>query len=178
MATKQQTIDIIANLFCQGTKKTLDKSTGKVLKYSNTIQAIPKVSLRPDIGCFVQFTGDYSGLVVMNFSGEAAMELYRSYMTNMGMPTEELATDFTSAEVVDTIGEMTNQIMGRSLRMVESAYDLTSYMGQPKAIALNSAITLTPDSEYQESRRIAYSLETHRFYMEISLERTEFITMK
>lgn len=170
-----QTIDLVARLFCQGTKKTLDKSTGKNLKYSPTLQDIPKVSLRPDIGCFVQFNGDYNGLVIMNFTGDSAMELYRSYMLTMGMPESELANDFTSSEVVDTIGEMTNQIMGRALRMVESNYELTSYMGQPKAIALNSAITLTPDSEFQVNRRITFSLESQRFYMELSLERTEFI---
>ena len=173
-----QTIDQVARLFCQGTKKTLDKSTGKVLKYSATLQDIPKVSLKPDVGCFVQFSGDYNGLVIMNFTGEAAMELYRSYMITMGMPESDLATDFTSTEVVDTIGEMTNQIMGRALRMVESNYDLTSYMGQPKAIALNSAIILTPESEFQVNRRITFSLESQRFYMELSLERTEFITIK
>ncbi|MFU8819554.1 MAG: DUF3334 family protein [Desulfurivibrio sp.] len=176
MATK--TIDLVARLFCQATKKTVDKSTGKNLKYASTLQDIPKVSLKPDVGCFVQFSGDYSGLVIMNFSGAAAMELYRSYMLNMGMPEADLASDYTSVEVVDTIGEMTNQIMGRALRMVESNYELTSYMGQPKAIALNSAIVLTPESEYQASRRIAFSLETHRFYMELSLERTEFIPMQ
>ena len=172
------TIDIVANLFCQATKKTLDKSTGKSVKYSNTLQAIPKVSLRPELGCFVQFTGDYNGLLVMNFSADAAMELYRSYMLTMGLPESELAKDYTSAEVVDTMGEMTNQVMGRSLRMVESKFDLVSNMGQPKAIALNSAITLTPDSEFQDNRRMVFSLETFRFSMELAMERTQFIPMK
>jgi len=178
MAKEQQTIDIVAGLFCQATKKTLDKSTGKAIKYSSTIQSVPKVSLRPDIGCFVQFTGDYNGLVVMNFSAAAAMELYRSYMTSMGLPEEDLARDYTSADVVDSIGEMTNQVVGRAMRMVESKYELSTAMGQPKAIALNSAITLTPESPFQDNRRMVFSLETHRFYMELSLERTEFISLK
>ena len=126
------TIDIVAHLFCQATKKTLDKSTQKTVKYSNTLQSIPKVSLRPELGCFVQFSGDYNGLVVMNFSADAAMELYRSHMTTMGLPEEKLAKDYTSAEVVDTMGEMTNQIMGRSLRMVESKFDLVAPWGSPR----------------------------------------------
>ncbi|MDF1614553.1 DUF3334 family protein [Desulfurivibrio dismutans] len=173
-----QTVDQVARLFCQATKKTLDKSTGKNLKFASTLQDIPKVSLKPAVGCFVQFNGDYNGLVIMNFTAGAAMELYRSYMLTMGMPESELVSDYTSAEVVDTIGEMTNQIMGRALRMVESNYELSSSMGQPKAIALTSAITLTPDAEYQVNRRISFSLETYRFYMELSLERTEFIPIK
>lgn len=178
MPEQATTIDIVAGLFCQGAKKTLDKSTRKNIKYSNTIQSIPKVSLRPEIGCFVQFTGDYNGLVVMNFSADAAMELYRSYMVNMGLPESDLATEYTSSEVIDTMGEMTNQVMGRALRMVESKYDLVAAMGQPKAISLNSAITLTPDSEFQDNRRMVFSLETYRFGMELAMERTEFIPLK
>ena len=177
MSEKQATIDIIAEIFCQAVKKTLDKSTRKAIKYSKTIQVIPKVSLRPEIGCFVQFTGDYNGLVVVNFSAGAAMGLYRSYMLAMGMPESELARDSTSAEVVDTMGEMTNQFMGKAMQMVEGRFDLTSYIGQPKALSLNTAITLTPDLDFQDNRRLVFSLDTHRFYMEMALERTEFVSL-
>ena len=38
-------------------------------------------------GSGVQFSGDYSGLVVLNLSAEAAVEIYRSYMLAMGMPS-------------------------------------------------------------------------------------------
>lgn len=178
MTEKRATIDIIAEIFCQATKKTLDKSTRKSVKYSKTIQVIPDVCLRPELGCFVQFTGDYNGLVVVNFSGGAAMELYRSYMIAMGLPEDSLAKECTSAEVVDTMGEMTNQFMGKAMQMVESKFDLTAYIGQPKALSLNTAITLTPNLDYQDNRRMVFSLETHRFYMEMALEKTEFVVMK
>ncbi|MFC1523224.1 DUF3334 family protein [Thermodesulfobacteriota bacterium] len=176
--TKTTTIDIISEILCQATKKTLDKSTKKTIKYAKTLQIIPEVSLKPDIGCFVPFSGDYNGLVVMNFSGDAALDLYRSYMTAMGLPPEELAKDFTSVEVIDTIGEMTNQIMGKAMQMVESKFDLTSYFGQPKALSLNTAITLTPNLDFQDNRRMVFSLETFRFYAELALEKTEFVPMK
>lgn len=177
MAAELETIDIVANIFSQATKKTLDKGTKKTIKYSKTIQAIPKVSLKPEIGCFVLFNGDYNGLVVMNFSAAAAMDLYTSYMTSMGLPESELAKDYTSNEVVDTMGEMTNQIMGRSMRMVESKYYLSSFFGQPKSLALTSAITLTPDLDYQDNRRISFTIGTNKFYMELALERVKFIEM-
>jgi CheY-specific phosphatase CheX len=177
MAAELDTIDIVANIFSQATKKTLDKSTKKIIKYSKTIQAIPKVSLKPEIGCFVLFNGDYNGLVVMNFSAGAAMELYTSYMTSMGLPASELAKDYTSNEVVDTMGEMTNQIMGRSMRMVESKFDLSSFFGQPKSLALASAITLTPDLDYQDNRRICFTIGANKFYMELALEKVKFIGM-
>ncbi len=178
MDKETKTIDIMAGIFSQATKKILEKSTGQKISYSSTLQDIPKVRLCPDIGCFVQFNGDYSGLLVMNYNSTAAMTVYKTYMMNMGLPENELAKESTSTEVVDTIGEITNQIMGRSMYLVENKYQLSSYFGQPKSLALNSAITLTPDLYYHVSRRIAFSVGTDRFYMEISLEQTEFITKK
>ena len=175
---KSKTIDDVAILFCQAVKKTLAKSTKKSIKFSTTFQSIPKVKLKPEVGCFVQFSGDYNGLVVMNFTGPAAMDLYTSYMTSMGLPESELSRECTSNDVVDTMGEMTNQIMGKAMQMVESKYDLTSFFGQPKSLALNSSITLTPDLDYQDNRRIVFSIGTSRFHMEMALEQTEFIQMK
>lgn len=176
MDNETRTIDIVAGIFSQATKKILEKSTGQKITFSPTFKEIPKVRLCPDIGCFVQFNGDYDGLTVMNYDSKAAMTIYRNYMMTMGLPESELAKESTSTEVVDTIGEITNQIMGRAMYMVESKYQLSSYFGQPKALALNSAITLTPDMDYQDSRRISFSVGTNKFYMEISLEQTEFIS--
>lgn len=178
MADEPETIDIIANIFSQAIKKTLEKSTKKMIRYSLTFQAIPKVSLKPEIGCFVLFSGDYNGLVVMNFSAEAAMDLYRSYMINMGLPESDLAKECTSNEVIDTMGEMTNQVMGRAMSMVESRFELTSYCGQPKALALNNSITLTPEMDYQTNRRVSFSLGTSRFHMELALEKIQFVLVK
>ena len=175
MNKKLVTVDVIASLFAQAAKKTLEKSTKKTVKYSKTFISIPKVCLKPEVGSFVQFCGDYNGLVIINFSAGAALNLYRSYMTTMGLPESELAKESTSSEVVDTIGELTNQIMGRAMRNVESKFDLTSNFGQPKALALNSAITLTPDLNYTDNRRIAFSVDTDRFHLEVAVEKLEFI---
>lgn len=178
MSDEPETIDIVANIFSQAIKKTLEKSTKKTIKYSPTFQAIPRVSLKPEIGCFVMFSGDYNGLVVMNFSADAAMDLYRSYMISMGLPESELAKECTSNEVIDTMGEMTNQVMGRAMSMVESKFELTANCGQPKALALNNAITLTPEMDFQTNRRVAFSLGTNRFHMELALEQTQFVICK
>ena len=176
MEKKPVTIDIVASLFAQAVKKTLEKSTKKTVKFSKTFIAVPKVCLKPALGSFVQFSGDYNGLVILNFSSGAALNLYTSYMTTMGLPESELAKESTSGEVVDTIGELTNQIMGRAMRNVETKFDLTSYFGQPKALALNSAITLTPDLSYSDNRRIAFSVGTDRFHLEVAVEKMEFMT--
>jgi CheY-specific phosphatase CheX len=139
---------------------------------------VPKVCLKPEVGSFVQFSGDYNGLVILNFSAGAALSLYKNYMVTMGLPESDLAKESTSGEVVDTIGELTNQIMGRSMRNVESKFDLSSNFGQPKALALNSAITLTPDMNFSDNRRISFSVGTNRFHLEVAIEKMEFISIE
>lgn len=178
MGNNMPTVDILAAVFCQAAKITLDKCTRQSIKFSKTLQGVPKVSLRPEMGSFVQFSGDYNGLVVMNFSAGAALDIYKTYMLAMGIAESELAKEHTSNEVVDTMGEITNQIMGRAVRLVETKYDLSAFFGQPKALALNSAITLTPDCDYRENRRISFSIGTNRFHMELAMEKTDFIPME
>ena len=170
-------IDAVANIAYKAVKGVLGTNTKKVIKSSATMQKVSKVSIRPEIGCFVQITGDYNGLVVMNFSAEAAMLLYRNYMLSMGMPEEELAKDYTNSEVPDSLGEMVNQIMGKITKLTEDAYDLTANCGQPKALALNSAIILTIDMAYSENRRISFSIDNEKFYLELAMETADFVPL-
>lgn len=179
-------IDRLAIAFCQATKETLEKGIGKDVTYAKTLQTIPRVSIRPDVGCFVQFYGDYNGLVAFSFSEEAALFLYRNYMMIMGMPADSLAVNATSAEVADTIGELTNQIVGCAMRLVETEYDLNANFGQPKALTLTNGITLVPeastgiagaggDASGFDNRRIVFKLEESRFYLELAMEHIAFI---
>jgi CheY-specific phosphatase CheX len=175
MAEPMVSIDEISKIFLATACQTLESSTGQEVTHSATIQKIPKVSMKPDLTSFVQFNGDYNGLVVMNFSASAAFEIYKSYMTKMGMPKEELAASIEAPEVTDTIGEITNQVMGGLIRSVEETYDLNAVFGQPKALTLNSAITLVIDSDYGENRRLSLKIGNYSFRIEIVMEHTEFI---
>lgn len=170
-----QSIDSIAKIFLKTTQNTLKKSTGKEINYANTIQKITRVSMMPDLTCFVQFGGDYMGLVIFNFSDEAAFEIYRQYMINMGMPEDELATSISDPEVADTIGEITNQLMGQLIKSVEEKYDLNAYYGQPKALTISSAISLSINDTYTENRRLSFKINNYIFRIEIAMEDTEFI---
>lgn len=175
MPTSMISIDEISKIFLKTAQRTLETSTQQKVTYSSTIQKTPKVSMKPDLTCFVQFNGDYNGLVVVNFSATAAFEIYKSYMNAMGMPEEELATTVASPEVSDAIGEITNQIMGQLTRDIEEKYDLNTSYGQPKALTLNSPVTLVIDSDYGENRRLSFKIRNYNFWIEIAMERTEFI---
>lgn len=175
MSTSILSIDEISKIFLETARNTLGQATGKEISHSATIQRIPKVSMKPDLTCFVQFDGDYTGLVILNFSADAALALYQNYMRTMGMPEEELATSISSPEVTDSIGEITNQVMGQLLKDVEETYHLTAVMGQPKALTLNSVITLVIDAYDAENRRLSFKIGNYSFRIEIAMEHTEFI---
>ncbi len=105
------TEDILLKL-CQSVSGVLTSATSSQVSYSAMVQKINKTSLKPDFGCFVLFDGGFSGLVVINFTAKAALEIYTNYMRNMGMPEEELAISHTSDEVADVLGELMNQLVG------------------------------------------------------------------
>jgi CheY-specific phosphatase CheX len=168
-------IDEVSKIFLRSAQNTLAVSSGQEVTFSTTIQKIPKIAMKPDLTSFVQFTGDYNGLVVMNFSADAAFEIYKSYMEAMGMPEEELAVSVAAPEVTDTIGELTNQVMGQWIKDVEEKYNLNAEFGQPKALTLSSSITLIIDSDYGENRRLSFKIGNYNFRVGIAMEHTEFI---
>ena len=171
------TIDFIASILSEAVTYVLELSTRKAVTYADTIQTIPKLIMRPDISCFVQLSGDFNGLIVFNFNERTAVNLYRSYMVSMGIPPEDLVKDFTSNEVTDSIGELFNQVVGEFTRLIETEFGLSILWGQPKVLALTSAITLTIDADYLENRRVAFSIDNHRFQAEVALEQTQFNPM-
>jgi CheY-specific phosphatase CheX len=75
--------DILTSL-CNSVTRVLNKATQSEIHYSGMVQRITRTCLKPDIGCFVLFDGGFSGLVIINFSAQAAMELYSKYMLHMG----------------------------------------------------------------------------------------------
>lgn len=177
MVYHYKAIDQIAGILCKAAQNVLSTGTRKEVAYAPTIQSIQKIAMKPEVGCFVQLTGDYNGLFVANFSGAAAINIYRSYMLSMGLPEDELVKEFNSNEVLDSIGEIVNQIMGEFMRKVADEFGLTASCGQPKVITLNSAITLTLDADHSENRRLSFNIESNHFLFEISMEKTEFITL-
>ncbi len=168
----------VSRIFSDAVKEVMDAATGTSHRCSRTYQKVATISLKPDVACFVQFNGDYSGLCIMNFSGAAALECYRRSMLHMGMPEEELATDFSSDDVVNSVGEFVNQIIGKARQLISIQFDLIANNNQPKAITITSSITLSIDSPIlrPRCRKLCFKTsEGNAYYVEFSLDDTEFI---
>ncbi len=177
----KKTVDTVARVFGEAVKEVIETSTGTSISYAPTIQDVPSISLKPDLGCFVQFSGDYSGLFIMNLSAEAALELYQRAMVFMGLPKEELVDDFNSEDVVSSVGELINQVIGKARQKIEERYGLSARNNQPKAITISSAITLSVATMLDRPlcRRLSFRTEDNNpFYVEMNLEQTEFIHLE
>src|SRR6218665_2834779 len=70
-ATVYGTEDLLIGL-CSSVTRVLNVATHSQVHYSGMVQRIGRTCLKPDIGCFVLFDGGFSGLVILNFSAQAA----------------------------------------------------------------------------------------------------------
>lgn len=173
------TEDILRSL-CNSVTRVLSVATQSDIHYSGMVQRITKTCLKPDIGCFVLFDGGFSGLVVLNFSSQSALELYESYMLHMGMDKAELATSHTSDEVSNVMGELMNQIVGDFTGKVARELQTHITQNQPKMLVLNKQVMLSVDTnlDQPESRRVTfYTGRNNIFYLELAIDRTEFIKL-
>ncbi|MDR1349542.1 MAG: DUF3334 family protein [Zoogloeaceae bacterium] len=174
------TEEILVSL-CDSVSKVLAMATHGQIRYSGMVQRIHKTCLKPDIGCFVLFDGGFSGLVVLNFSAAAAMELYESYLLSMGMSKSDLAGSHTSDEVSNVMGELMNQIVGDFTGKVARELQTHITQNQPKMLALNKQVMLSVDTnlDQPEARRVTFYTEHNNiFYLELAIDRTEFIPLR
>ncbi|MGR5140452.1 DUF3334 family protein [Photobacterium sp. DNB23_23_1] len=179
--TKVITTDDILLKLCQSFSSVLTAATDSPVSYSAMVQKINKTSLKPDIGCFVLFDGGFTGLVVTNFSHQAALELYQDYMLKMGMSADDLAIHHSSDEVADILGELMNQVVGDFTGKIRRELQVSITQNQPKMLALNKQVLLSVDTNLDrpQARRVSFTTEKNNiFYLELAMDKTEFIQLE
>lgn len=165
---------------CHSVTSVLSEATHHDINFSPMVQKISKTCLKPDIGCFVLFDGAFAGLVVINFTAEAAMEVYSQYLINMGLPKEELATVYTSDEVGNVMGELMNQILGDFTSKVSQELRTSITQSQPKMLTLNRQVRISVNAHLDKPKAYRVSFYTEKnniFYMELAMDNTEFVQM-
>ena len=173
------TEDMLTSL-CNSVTKVLNAATQGDITYSGMVQRIQKTCLKPDIGCFVLFDGGFSGLVILNFTAPAAMELYQRYLLSMGMAKEDLATSYTADEVANVMGELMNQVLGDFTSKIRRELHTHITQNQPKILVLNKQVALSVDAnlDHPEARRVTfYTGRNNIFYLELAIDRTEFVKL-
>ena len=178
-STVYGTEDLLISL-CNSVTRVLGVATHSQIHYSGMVQRISKTCLRPDIGCFVLFDGGFSGLVIINFSGQAAMELYANYLLNMGMSKDDLVSSYTSDEVSNVMGELMNQIVGDFIGKIARELQTHITQNQPKMLVINKQVVLSVDTrlDQPQARRVTFfTTQNNIFYLELAVDGTEFIRL-
>ncbi len=173
------TDDILLKL-CHSVSHVLSSTSASHVSHAGMVQTITCTRLKPELSCFSIFDGGFSGLVVINFSAPAAVEIYRRYMLNMGMPEDELAFSHTSDEVGNVMGELTNQILGDFIQKVSKELQTSISQSQPKMLTINKELTISIDVNLDDAviRRVSFKTENnHIFYLEFAMDKTEFIKL-
>lgn len=175
------TTDEILLTLCRSVERVLAAAGNPGVNNSKMVQKIQKTCLRPDLGCFVLFDGGFSGLVIINFTAPAAMEIYRRYMLSMGMPESELAAFHTADEVGNVMGELMNQIVGDFTGQVRLELQTSINQSQPKMMAINKQVQILINTQLDQpqARRVTFNTPDHNiFYMELAMDKTEFIKLQ
>ncbi len=167
----------VLSILCSSVSEVLSKTTNSKIRFSPTIQKITKTCLKPDIGCFVLLEGAFSGLIIINMSADAAVEIYQKYMQLMGIPADEVSQVHTADDVGNTLGELMNQMVGDFQGELEHQAEIEINQTQPKMLVINKELILSINANIDrpQSRRVVFSTENRNtFYLEMSIEKTEF----
>ncbi|OUL58273.1 DUF3334 family protein [Pseudoalteromonas ulvae] len=180
--TKNKVIstEAILSTLCNSVTEVLSSASGNEIGYSAMVQKITRTCMRPDIGCFVLFDGGFTGLVITNFTSQAAMEIYGDYMRNMGMPESEIARSHLSDDVSNVMGELMNQIVGDFTGKVRSQLHTSITQNQPKMMAINKQVQISVDTNMDrpQARRVTFTTGNQNiFYLELAMDKTEFIKL-
>ncbi|MGN1281146.1 MAG: DUF3334 family protein, partial [Succinivibrio sp.] len=177
---KTDSNDIIMTL-CQSVANVITTATGRQTRYAPLVQRITKTILSPDIGTFVMFTGSFSGMVVINFPKETAMELYTQYLKNMGISESEMAQNYTQDEVSNTLGELMNQIIGNFTRQISEQLHIRIDQSQPKMLVLprEVQINISVNLDNPKYGKVTFHTESGNvFYVELAMDDTCFTALK
>ena len=183
MAKKTKIIgsnDIMLTL-CQSVSEVLTSATNKNTNFVPLIQKISKTVLTPDIGTFVMFTGSFSGMVVINFPKETAMEIYRAYLSNMGLPESEMAKNYTQDEVSNSLGELMNRILGHVTRKISDELHIRIDQSQPKMLALPHQVQINISVELDNPifGKVTFNTDSGNvFYVELAMDDTSFVAVR
>ncbi len=161
-------------LFSRAIKDIVLRTTKKNIRISKTAMRVDGVQVTGDIGAFVAFSGDYNGIMILNFEGDAALDIVSDSLRNMGLPEEDIPKHVGSDEVRQNIGEMANQCVGKGRSLVQEKFDLSAKANIPAVVPITVPIALSMVSKEPknfECVRVSFTTEKrHKFYMELALE--------
>lgn len=116
---------------------------GGKFEIAPSFYVIPGAQTRHRVSSLLDFTGGINGFVIINYPEEAAVDVVSTFMQRMGMPPEDCPKS-VSEEVVNTLGEIINQVLGKFRKNIQDRYGLSAESGTPITMMVNTMLRLTP----------------------------------
>jgi len=126
---------------------------------------------RHRVSSLLDFTGGINGFVIINYPDEAAVDVVSTFMQRMGLPPEDCPKS-VSEEVVNTLGEIINQVLGKFRKNIQDRYGLTAESGTPITMMVNTMLRLSPigiDENYYVRGQIS-TPNSKAFYIEFCVQ--------
>lgn len=105
------------------------------------------------------------------------MDIYSSYMSNMGIGENEQAKNYTSEEVSNSLGELMNQILGNYTRLVSDELQSSIQQSQPKMLSVPRELQLSINVNLDNPKcsKVTFFTESKNvFYLEIAMDNVKF----
>jgi chemotaxis protein CheY-P-specific phosphatase CheC len=83
--------------------------------------------------------------------------------------------------VGDVLGELMNQLVGDFTNKIRKELQTNITQNQPKMLAINKQVMLSVDTNLDrpQARRVTFSTEKNNiFYLELAMDKTEFIQLE
>jgi CheY-specific phosphatase CheX len=171
----------VSKLFTEAVREVTKNFCKLEIIIGKNAQFISTIQISEDLGAFVSFNGNYSGLMVMNFEGEAALELVDSSLRAMGMPDDEIPSHYMADDVRSSIGELVNHIIGNVRAKIQEEYDLSASATIPAVLPVSIPIGLFFKSAIGEGhscvRLVFRTPGNHRFHLELSMESSQIVAL-
>ena len=181
MNSEESSILAISSLFAKAVQEIVKDFCHLNFFAAKNAQFLSTIQISEDIGAFVSFNGNYSGLMVMNFEGEAALEIVKSSMLAMGMPESEIPSHYMTEDVRSSIGEFVNHVIGHARAKIQKTYDLSANATIPAVIPIATPIGLFFKSALTDGHnciRLAFRTPgNHRFHLELTMESSRFVVL-
>lgn len=169
----------ITNIFCRAYIEVLTKLNRQhQFVISPTFQVIQSIETRHRVSSIIDFTGGINGILIINYSSEAAMDVVGNFLQGMGMAPEDCPKGL-GEEMLNILGEITNQVVGNFRKNLFKEFGLHTTSGTPVTMIPNLMLSVMPAaSQHSDATSIRAQITTpagHPFFIELCVQKGLFV---
>ncbi len=160
--------------------KKMGSMVGGKFSVAPTFTIVKAAETRHKVTSLLDFTGAINGFVILNYPSEAALDVVSSFLQGMGMSKED-CPKFVGEDAANTLGEITNQVLGGFRRNLEKTYGMKSMSGTPITMIMNTMFNLAPvdrGMKYVYVRAQINTPNANAVYIEFCMQEGIFVRLK